>query len=539
MLDIIKDNPYRILGVYSTSQKKEIVANQGRMKAFLHVGKSISFPLDLPNVLPDVIRTEDNVKEAAAKLTLPADQLRFAQFWFANVTQFDDIACKKLTNGDMDGAVGIWSKKDNASSLQNRIVCALIRKQYQEAICYAERLYSNFLKEFVKIVLGDTATISSIELAHDFLNILCDTIGANAFLQYITIQEWKQYVGSKSTQPLIDAISSDIATAKASRGKGSAARYNAGVKLMNDTKDTLGQLKQFLSATDLQYQMIADKLGLEILQCGIDYYNDSDEPDAARKAMRLQKYAQSVVVGKMAKDRCKENVDILNKIIDNLPPTEVFSEDRAIKEELRKYCELPDKICHAITLLNNTKPYLQAIKQKLGASNAYYLKMSTQVVGNALHNLIEEVNDAQNYLSAIISAAKKAGVDPAILNILNDEHSPAKIIDNKLKPVLRQAWQATTIMDTFDMEADFKVNRYSSQRSSLKGLCGQLGISTSTYTQRSTVSRPVSSSRTQTTTKTTYTPSPNSPTSSNDDTNWGCFVAIAIAIIIGLISTCS
>ena len=112
------------------------------------------------------------------------------------------------------------------------------------------------------------------------------------------------------------------------------------------------QLKGFLSTNDLQYQMIADKLGLEILQCGIDYFNDSKERDAARKAMSLQKYAKSIVVGQMAKDRCKENVDILQEIIDNLPPSEVFTEDRVIHEELRKYCLLPDKICHAITLLN-------------------------------------------------------------------------------------------------------------------------------------------------------------------------------------------
>lgn len=125
---------------------------------------------------------------------------------------------------------------------------------------------------------------------------------------------------------------------------------------MRNTENTLLQLKGFLSFTDLQYQMIADKLGLEILQCGIDYFNDSEEPDAANKAMSLQKYAQSIVVGQMAKDRCKENVDILQKIVDNLPPSEVFAEDRAIKEELRKYCQLPDKICHAVTLLKTQDP---------------------------------------------------------------------------------------------------------------------------------------------------------------------------------------
>ena len=48
MLDIVLNNPYRILGVYSTSSQRDVVANQGKMKAFLKVGKDVSFQLDLP-----------------------------------------------------------------------------------------------------------------------------------------------------------------------------------------------------------------------------------------------------------------------------------------------------------------------------------------------------------------------------------------------------------------------------------------------------------------------------------------------------------
>ena len=141
---------------------------------------------------------------------------------------------------------------------------------------------------------------------------------------------------------------------------------------MERTKQLTLQLRNLLSSSEIQYQTIVDKLGLEILQCGIDYYNDSEEPDAAKNAMMLQRYAKGIVVGQMAKDRCKENVDILQKIIDNLPPLEVFAEDRAIRKELHKYSSLPDKISYAIELLNNTKPLLQTIKEKLGRNSGYF-----------------------------------------------------------------------------------------------------------------------------------------------------------------------
>ena len=515
-MNIINNNPYRQLGVYSTSPQKEVVANQGKMKAFLKVGRQVSFPLDLNGLLPDVLRTEQSVADAISKLTLPTEQLRYAQFWFSKCTQLDEIACGKLANGDIDGAVEIWKKKATASSLQNLLVCALIRNQLGNAISYAQTLYPSYSNEFVKMVLGDNALATSDNLAHDFLNVICEEFNPNQFLGYITNSEWKEYVGSKSTKPIIDKLASAIDACKSSRGKGPTARLNAGTKLMNNTKADLAQLKQFVPTSDLQYQMIADKLGLEILQCGIDYYNDSDAPEAARKAMVLQKYAQSVAVGKMAKDRCKENVDILTRIIAELPPLEVFAEDRAIKEELRKFTRLPDKISYSMNLLNNTKPHLQAIKSKLGSSNGYYLKISTQVVGNALHNVIEEVNALQN--------------DPTFqVNMILDKSAAL----SSLRSVLRSAWQATKLMDTFDMESDFKNSLYDENRRTLSNMCSQVGVSTytSSYSSSSSSYRPAS--------RPAAAYGSTSSSNSSDDTNWGCIIGIIIAIIIFCIAQCN
>lgn len=511
MLKIIQTNPYRLLGVYSTSSQREVVAHQSQIKRFLTVGREVSFPLDLNRVLPVVSRTEEYVTEANSKLTLPAEQLKYAQFWFAKCTNIDEIACGKLTNGDIDGAIEIWCKKATASSLQNLIVCALIKNQLGNAIEYAEALYSSYGNEFVKMVLGDTALATSDNLAHDFLNVLCEELNTNQFIGYITNAEWKEYVGSKSTKPLIDRISSAIDKSKATKGKGATTRLNAGTKLMNETKSDLAQLKQYVATSDLKYQMIADKLGLEILQCGIDYYNDSEEPDAARKAMVLQSYAQSVVVGKIAKDRCKENVDILKNIIANLPPSEVFAEDRAIKEELRKFCNLPDKICHAVTLLNNTKPHLQKIKSKLGSTNSYYLKVSTQVVDNALHNIIEEVNITQSSLGS-----SRIKSNPSMLL--------AGLMVNK--EVADKAWDATLMMEKFDMESSYRNGRFAENKNALRNIRTQInevlskiggGYSSGGYSSGG------------------Y----SGGGSSSDDTNWGCIIFAAIAFIIFCISQCN
>lgn len=79
---LLQDNPYRLLGVYANSPIKERLANKNKLRAFIKIGKNVTFPLDLPQYFPSVNRTEENIAEAETKLTLPVDQMRYAQFWF-------------------------------------------------------------------------------------------------------------------------------------------------------------------------------------------------------------------------------------------------------------------------------------------------------------------------------------------------------------------------------------------------------------------------------------------------------------------------
>ena len=468
-MNILQNNPYRILGVYSNSPIKERLANHNRMKAFLKVGKSVSFPLDLSQYFPTISRTDATVTAADAKLTLPKDQMLYSQFWFVKVTPLDEVAFNHLISGNMDKAEEIWHKKECASSLQNLIVCALMRDDYETAMSRAEVLYGNtqYVAQFVSAVVGADGNFDFTNLVFSFLDTLCEEIGVEKLLPIISNVSWKDHIVDKAAKPLIESIQNSIDVVKQSKDKDSMARLKAGETLRKETRNTLLQLKKLLTPTDLQYQIIADKLGLEILQCSIDYFNDSEEQDAVRKAMSLQKYAESIVVGQMAKDRCKENIGILQEIIDNLPPSEVFAEDKAIHEELRKYSLLANKISHAVTLLNNVKLHLLAIKSKLGVSNKYYLNISTQVVENALSNVIAEVNEAQ-----AVFKLDKNDPDAALAAILGV---------TRLKSVLSEAWEATKIMDEFDMEPDYKSN-YNNNRSILMKLCNQLGVSTSTNT---------------------------------------------------------
>lgn len=481
---IILQNPFRILGVYANSPKKDIFANKGKATAFLKVNRPVEYHLDLKGILPLLSRTLDMMDKAESHLAIAKEQIKYTQFWFLKMTPIDDVAFNHLVTGNIANAEELWSKQESLSSLQNKLVCYLIDDKLRAAVIAAEKLYDKFGDTYLKKVDANcTLQMSGIELMHQFLDSLGEEIGFPKLIGLVSGEESKKYIRSKTIDPLISKITIDVDKTKKVDHKDPNARINAARRLVANTKEPFSQLKSLLPSSDPQYQMIADKLGLEILQCGIDYFNNSEDEDAPHTAMKMQKYAQSIVVGTLAKQRCEENVKILQKIIDELPPKEVMAEDKAIKAELSKFVRLPDKISYAVTLLNNTKPHLQSIKNKLGATNSYYLKLSTQIVGNAMHNVVEEVNAVQNDPQIAFRMQLGLGLDPSSMS--------------KIKDAFREAWKATTIMDGFDLEPDFK-SHYNENRSTLKSMCNQLGIST--YVSKpSTSSRPITRSTTSST----------------------------------------
>ena len=470
----VKQNPYRLLGIYANATTKEHLANQSRLQAFLKVGKSVSFPLDLTSYLGEVERSEAVIATASANLTLPQDQIRYAQFWFVRETPIDTIAFNHLESGDLVKAVEIWEQRETPSSLQNLIICNLIREEYAEALSYAERLYGNreAVSHFVALIVGDEVGIESDHIGLDFLDALCEELGGSRLLPLVSSPAWQEHLKEHTVAPLISAIQEAIEVAQKERKANNSRGASAGNTLYKKSKSPLAKLKELLSTSDTQYQLIADKLGLEILQCSIDYYNDADDDiETARETARLAKYASSIVVGKLAKDRCLENLQIIEKNIESLPPEEVAEEAKAIMGYLQEFNSQPSKINVAVTLLGSTRPHFQAIKKKLGATNKFYLKLSTRVVNSALQDIIEEVNSEQEKLK-MLAEQFPLGLHSAFgSDIIAD-----------LENIMIRAWRATLPMDSFDMEEEFKREKYSPNRSTLKDICQQLHINTNILT---------------------------------------------------------
>lgn len=545
---IVLENPFRILGVFANATKKEIVANQGKANAFLKVGRPVEYPLDLGKLMPSVNRSVDIFSQANAHLTIAKEQLKYAQFWFLKMTPLDDVAFNHLYAGNWQQAIEIWDKKNCVSSLQNKVVTNFITNNFDQAVNTAEDLYDQFSDDFLKAAdTTGTLNLDKDDLIHSFIDTLCEEYEPKKIYDVVSSDGWKEYLGGKTVKPIIDRINAAIKVAKDVDSDDANANLSAGIKLQNTTKKDLAQLKAILPSDDPQLESIADKLGLQILQCAINYYNNSDHDVAAENAMTLQKEASKIVMGEMAKDRCKDNLKVLEKIIAELPPKEVRKEHKAVMAEIEKIIKKSPSISTADSLLNNCKPHIQAIKTKLGSTNDHYLKLSTIVVSVAMRMVVGDVNEAQENAHDEIESCFSS-------------YDRNRIVE-KLKTTLRAAWNVTLSMDDYDIESDFK-SHYNENRSALKSMCEDLNISTykptirtsaTTSTRTTTIPRTrtaaaVSTSKPTTSSSTSSSYSSSSSTSSSssnsssstykshDDGDHYIAAVIIVEIIWGIIA---
>lgn len=490
-MNCIANNPYRIFGVWVNASQKERLANQNRINAFLKIGKTVSFPNDLTDLIGESpARSIDSVNSANIAINLDKDRLKHALFWFINTSPFDEMALKYLQQGNSDKAKEIFTKNNTTSSLLNLGVLAFIENNLADGFRKIEKvIHDETHRENLLSSLGlTTLSISADALAELYITKLLEEIRPMDLWNAAENLVDKSIICQAAIKEPTAFIYSTIDTAKSVQRDNPQANLRAGTILMESTKSALKQVKEFIGNTP-EYQTIADSLAKQILQCGINYYTDSADFDKPLKAMKLLEYALRIAVGDLTKDRCQKNCDALKKVIDEMPPKEVFSEVQAVKAELKSFCkERPAEITWSYVLLINTKPYLQAIKATLGATHPFYLKLSTQVVANALHNIIEEVNHLQDQFTK--------------------NHAPIEryLMIDQLSNAFKAAWGVMIEMDDFAKETAF-LPRYNQNRETLYGLY------LSVCNKR-----------------------PPTPESSPKEDNSGCwFVVIAVAVVIGII----
>ncbi|WP_209332413.1 hypothetical protein [Lunatimonas salinarum] len=336
-MELIQNNPYRIAGILSNATERELQKQKTKIKAYTKVGKEIKSDFDF-QFLGNIDRTEESVNKAFSNVEQNQDKVNYALFWFLNVSPFDNTAIEYLKNGDEEKALEIWEKVTNDKDVNSKNFSAFnnlgtykllsrdkldIKKGIEAKIKLIE---SDYFESFVHSVADETYTIDNQKQSEKLIDELL-TQFKNQYSSSETLQLFsgcngttQRYLSKKFTEEPLHKIESQIESCKKKRKADKSRAYEFGLKLFTNTKDDLSLLKSLLGTSDLKYKAVADQLANEIMQCGIDYFNESQENDSSddslKQAQELNETALSIAAGKLTRDRAKDSLATLEEMRD-------------------------------------------------------------------------------------------------------------------------------------------------------------------------------------------------------------------------------
>ena len=383
---LVGKNPYRVLGVYGNATSREVQKNLSRMAAFAKVGRTEEFYTDFKVAFRvsfqrlnaesedahfKLERDEEMVVAAQAQLHSAGDRLLHLCFWWTCATPADEAAFRKLETGDLEGAREIWNRRSNVSAVVNAMTTSWLLADMVTVGAKAEELFCTMGDELCALI-DPTLRLEPESLIRRFFVALTDVGCRVETLPQGTHEVWRRLWSEYAAMPYLRAIEKEVAAA-ASLGNVPAENLQAAKRLKTLAVRFLRLLKMIYADDVLAYQVQADKLAEAVLQRAIVFFNESGGGEAVYHAMPLQQYALSIAEGEQTRQRCRENVEILQRLLEKMPPQAVLPQVKTLRDEMQR----------ANALGKNTQASLDAAKKMQSLSQRLLPEIRKVSVGKA------------------------------------------------------------------------------------------------------------------------------------------------------------
>lgn len=492
-MNIIIDNPFRILGLLSNSSERDLQRQLSRLKAYANVGKCSALDYDF-NFLGELKRELQNISDAASKIEQAKSRVHYSLFWYLNHNQFDEIALTHLKDNNHSKAAEVWEKvvrgKEitsknfsnvlNLSSLRLSLNACNGRFNMDEFVesirLKNEIITSDLFSKYVSLIAGEAVNINKEIVIKGFIDEVIDLIKPKleapngiSLQQFITAfktlpHEIQLYVTSKFTDRPINSIENQIEKTKRLRDDFPKQADEFGNDLIQNTKQDLQLLKNILPVENIQLQMIVNKLANELIQCSIDYFNElreDDEIDPGETSLKLARYAYTISAPGQIRDRIEENLESIEDWVGEKPKRQKM---KALKWEIDEITELlrsfedEDDFEGISNFLSLSKSNLETISDELGISDAFYLSISSAVVRAAQNKMVELVNELGNSSGNTFYLSRSAQ-------------------QTAIKNTIKSALEVSFELEEFDMDEDMR-DSFETNFDTLKSMARNFGIST-------------------------------------------------------------
>jgi DNA-directed RNA polymerase subunit RPC12/RpoP len=322
-MDFVLRNPFRVLGLPVTASSREIAKRVSDLELFAELGKEKTFPNDFPD-LGDIDRSMEAIKDAARRIELPEMRVLHSFFWFRDGDAVDELAFECLNNFDLRETDDVWTKQLEKNSGIGKVSWRINRGAFsiwmagdlddsgtvyfeqalQDVAFACEDLYdeattlipgaSQVSAQRVRELIADALIEMAVRSSEQVYGP--NAIRVTEHCSYFHDQTL-EYIASKITKPLTNAIQDAVDRSKAKRAEGTSIDDLRRKNGLSKVEHIIYELRDSLGETDPSFQAVANSFADEVIACAINAINSHKTvPTAlvlAEWAAELPSYGQT------------------------------------------------------------------------------------------------------------------------------------------------------------------------------------------------------------------------------------------------------
>ena len=356
---MILDNPFHIIGLPADCTAREKAKREGKIKAFLRIGKPLNFGDD-DLFFEGCRRNQATVDRSLAALHDANDRLGYGLFWFTRSGLLDEHALRLVRRHDLRGAFRIWQKVEErlptpnyASSLNNfGTLCLLVGIKVRSGWSSDKSVRTEYILRGLRAKAKVLASLSDQDLS-DYCTTVSDDVAARnsedialAFGSALDefVAEADKYgiqldnsalihvleIGGTRMSPLKSKYESAAREQLDKAAKACAASLEtnesqaarAGAMLMETARRKLPELATVVATTDIAYTRLADGVANQLLDAAVTHFNyhanaETMSLEVVQASASLVSYASEIACGVVARERAQDNLDTVQEIEDD------------------------------------------------------------------------------------------------------------------------------------------------------------------------------------------------------------------------------
>ena len=409
-MELIINNPYRVLGADATISRKNLVKRISDLEMLAEIGKEKNYPLDLSNIVA-FNRTLESIKEAERRLESDDSKLLYGFFWFLTCDSVDELALDCLARGEIDKAYVIWSQQIEKSESPkfswklNRSVVSFFRMR---SYGFDSEILANILEDIGyviddhfdelknKIWGSNPPKVNNLQIWKkvvdnllNYIDSLLDSPYGQYKLEVVNEfwsfpQEAKDYLEAKLFTPCIELIEEKVQYSENVLSQKKTQDFKKNINALKQLETLIHELAEY--SENYKVQSIINEYAEELRKCSIFAYNEMDDVNVAKE---LIEYAIELPMSSQVKDDIEKNRIQLKNVIQE-------------RENENLYATILSKLKVEITSLADAEQSVAFYKRELAKfqdKDEAYIQISSLCVNVVLGYLIDVFNQVREDFS--------------------------------------------------------------------------------------------------------------------------------------------